>query len=166
MAFKNITSCQHLMKLGNHYTYNSTNYNLHLPSPLSPDSLHAQQLLPWRSFVSRHGYVSGCYGHMCVICLFILTTILFTNLSADLDFELIVCNNVCINILPQSSRDFDPKAYPELKQLPDSSEVSIRRYFRKPRISIQTKIIIRNYMKEGSKCLTQSSHPFQVRRSR
>ena len=38
--------------------------------------------------------------------------------------------------------DFDPEAH--LKKLPDLSEISIRRNFRKPRISIRTKSVSRN----------------------
>ena len=61
-AFKSITSCQHLIKLGNHCTVNTTNFNFRVPTPLTPGSLQARDMFPWRSFVSRHGYVSGCYG--------------------------------------------------------------------------------------------------------
>ena len=54
------------------------------------------------------------------------------------------------HILPQSSREFDPEAHPELKKPPDPSEISIRRNFRKLRISIRTKIMLRSYIKKWS----------------
>ena len=46
-----------------------------------------------------------------------------------------------LEILPQSSGDFDPEADPELKKPPDSSEFLIRRNFRKLCILIRTKIM-------------------------
>ena len=45
------------------------------------------------------------------------------------------------DILPQSSRDFDPEAHPEIKIPPDGSEISIWRNFRKYCISNRSKII-------------------------
>ena len=52
-----------------------------------------------------------------------------------------------LNILPQSSGDFDPEADPELKISPDRSEISIQRNFRKHHeISMirSPKLLIRN----------------------
>ena len=52
------------------------------------------------------------------------------------------------SILFQSSGDYDLEVHSELKNLPDPSEISIRRDFRKPRISIRTKIVSRYFIKE------------------
>ena len=50
------------------------------------------------------------------------------------------------NIIP-------PEAHPDLKKPPDPSEISIRRNFRKPHISIRTKIISKNYTKRFVKMI-------------
>ena len=48
----------------------------------------------------------------------------------------------------QSSGSFDMEAHLELKTPPDPSEISIRRIFRKHRISIRTKLILRSFIKK------------------
>ena len=54
------------------------------------------------------------------------------------------------NILPQTSRDFDPEAKPELKKPLDQSEISIRKNLRKICFSIRTNIMLRNFIKKWS----------------
>ena len=60
------------------------------------------------------------------------------------------------DILPLSSRDFDPEAHPELKKPPDPSEISIQMNFRKPRILIRKIILSRNSTKKFRKLIIRS----------
>ena len=46
------------------------------------------------------------------------------------------------------------------KKHPDQSEISIRRNFRKPHISIQTKIILRSYIKKFVEMIPEHSNPW------
>ena len=59
-----------------------------------------------------------------------------------------LCMYSCIiDILPQSFGYFGPEAHPEVTKPPDPSDISIRRKFRKPRISIKKKkLILRIYL--------------------